>query len=48
MSTPTTATLQILDKEYRVSCTEEERAGLESSARFLDEKMQTIKTPVVS
>jgi len=43
MSTPTTATLQILDKEYRVSCTEEERAGLESSARFLDEKMQTIK-----
>ncbi len=48
MSTPTTATLQILDKEYRVSCTEEERAGLESSARFLDEKCKPLKTPVVS
>jgi len=43
MSTPMTVTLHILDKEYRVSCTETERAGLESSARFLDEKMQSIK-----
>ena len=43
MSTPMTVTLHILDKEYRVSCTEPERAGLESSARFLDEKMQSIK-----
>ena len=43
MSTPITASLHILDKEYRVSCTEEQRAGLESSARYLDEKMQTIK-----
>ncbi|MGB2269531.1 MAG: cell division protein ZapA, partial [Cycloclasticus pugetii] len=43
MSTSTTVTLHLLDKEYRVSCSENERAGLESSARFLDEKMQSIK-----
>jgi len=43
MTTPITVSLNILDKEYRVSCTENERAGLESSARFLDEKMQDIK-----
>ena len=36
MSTSTTVTLHLLDKEYRVSCSENERAGLESSARFLD------------
>ena len=43
MSTPITVSLHILDKEYRVSCSETERAGLESSARFLDDKMQDIK-----
>ena len=43
MSTPITVSLHILDKEYRVSCSEAERAGLESSARFLDDKMQDIK-----
>lgn len=43
MSASKTVSVTILDKEYRVSCTEEERPGLESSARFLDEKMQAIK-----
>ncbi|MBL4744292.1 MAG: cell division protein ZapA [Cycloclasticus sp.] len=43
MTTAITVSLNILDKEYLVSCTEPERAGLESSARFLDEKMQSIK-----
>lgn len=43
MTTSNTVSVTILDKEYRVSCTEEERAGVEQSARFLDEKMQSIK-----
>lgn len=43
MTTSNTVSVTILDKEYRVSCTEEERAGVEKSARFLDEKMQSIK-----
>jgi cell division protein ZapA len=43
MTNPITVSLHILDKEYRVSCSEEERVGLESSAHFLDEKMQSIK-----
>ncbi len=43
MTAPLTISLHILDKEYRVSCSEAERRGLESSARFLDEKMQSIK-----
>ncbi|MEH6502404.1 MAG: cell division protein ZapA [Cycloclasticus sp.] len=43
MTTSNTVSVTILDKEYRVSCTEEERAGVEQSARFLDEKMQAIK-----
>ncbi|PHS73179.1 MAG: cell division protein ZapA [Cycloclasticus sp.] len=43
MSSANTVSVTILDKEYRVSCTEDERRGLESSARFLDEKMQAIK-----
>ncbi|HIF18802.1 MAG TPA: cell division protein ZapA [Cycloclasticus sp.] len=43
MATPITVALNILDKEYRVSCSQGERAGLEASARFLDDKMQDIK-----
>jgi len=43
MPSSMTVTLNILDKEYRVSCSEDEREELEFSARFLDEKMQTIK-----
>lgn len=41
--TTNTVAVTILDKEYRVSCSDEEKAGLEKSARFLDDKMQAIK-----
>lgn len=43
MPSPITVSLHILDKEYRVSCKEDERAELETSARYLDGKMQGIK-----
>ncbi len=43
MATSSTVAFNILDKEYRVSCSEAERPKLEESARFLDDKMQTIK-----
>ncbi len=43
MATPNTVSVTILDKEYRVSCAEDERLGLEKSAQFLDGKMQSIK-----
>ena len=39
MSIPNTVSVTILDKEYRVSCAEDERLGLEKSAQFLDGKM---------
>lgn len=37
---PVPVSIQILDKEYMVSCTEEEREGLMESARYLDRKMR--------
>lgn len=43
MSQPNTVSVQILDKEYRVSCPADERANLESAARFLDGKMREIR-----
>jgi len=43
MTTPKMVSLNILDKEYQVSCSDADRPILEESARFLDEKMQTIK-----
>ena len=43
MSTSKTMSVVILDKEYRVSCPDEEREDLQSAAQFLDEKMQLIK-----
>lgn len=43
MAIPNTVSVTILDKEYRVSCPEDERLGLEKSAQFLDGKMQSIK-----
>lgn len=43
-STPTsTITVSILDKEYRVSCAEEEGAELQASARLLHERMSRIR-----
>ncbi|ORU90382.1 MAG: Z-ring-associated protein ZapA [Cycloclasticus sp. symbiont of Poecilosclerida sp. M] len=43
MSTPVTVTVNILDKEYRISCTEDERLSLETSAQYLDNKMSEIR-----
>lgn len=41
--TPETVTVSILDKEYRVACSESERAGLQASARLLHERMSRIR-----
>ncbi|RLA20788.1 MAG: cell division protein ZapA [Gammaproteobacteria bacterium] len=35
--------LSILDKEYVVSCSEEEAPGLRAAARYLDTKMREIR-----
>ena len=40
---PTPVTVNILGKEYRVSCPQEEREGLLQSAAYLDEKMREIR-----
>lgn len=36
-------TVQILDKDYLVSCPEDERAALVASAQYLDGKMREIR-----
>ncbi len=36
-------TIQILDKEYRVSCSEEERKALLESAHYLNQKMKEVR-----
>lgn len=36
-------TIRILDKEYQIACSEEERHALLDSARFLDQKMKDIR-----
>lgn len=36
-------TIRILDKEYQIACSDEERHALMDSARFLDQKMKEIK-----
>ena len=36
-------TIHILDKEYMISCTEEERHDLQRSADYLDTKMREIR-----
>ena len=33
----------ILDKEYRVACSEDEQAGLQASAKLLNERMAKIR-----
>ncbi|SDK01492.1 cell division protein ZapA [Microbulbifer yueqingensis] len=42
-ATQETVTVTILDKEYRVACTDEERAELQASARLLNERMSRIR-----
>ncbi len=43
MSNPSTVVVNILDKEYQVSCPEDEVEALTKSARFLDQKMAEIR-----
>lgn len=44
MTQPNTVTVHILDKEYCIACPAEERANLESAARYLDGKMREIRS----
>jgi cell division protein ZapA len=44
MSSPVSVTVNILDKEYQISCNEEEKKSLLSSAAYVDEKMREIKS----
>ncbi|GGK03353.1 cell division protein ZapA [Pseudomonas matsuisoli] len=44
MSQSNTVTVHILDKDYCISCPADERANLESAARYLDGKMREIRT----
>ncbi|MCH9692403.1 MAG: cell division protein ZapA [Gammaproteobacteria bacterium] len=37
-------TVSILDKEYRVTCPEKDRAGLEASVNLLNERMEPIRS----
>lgn len=46
MSDQIPCTVTILDKEYRVSCGENEKKGLIESARYLDEKMKSLKSEI--
>ncbi|WP_044873140.1 cell division protein ZapA [Pseudomonas sp. LFM046] len=44
MTQSNTVTVQILDKEYCIACPADERANLESAARYLDGKMREIRS----
>lgn len=44
MTQPNTVTVHILDKDYCIACPADERANLESAARYLDGKMREIRT----
>ncbi len=44
MSQANTVTVHILDKEYCIACPADERANLESAARYLDGKMREIRS----
>lgn len=43
MSTATSVTVRILDKDYQVACPEEERMALMKSAEFLNQRMREIR-----
>jgi len=43
MSEATTVSVKILDKEYQVSCQQEEVEALSASARYLDQQMRQIR-----
>jgi len=39
-------TVKVLDKEYRVSCPENEKNSLLNAAQYLDQKMKTLKDSI--
>lgn len=43
MSSQDPVAVNILDREFLVACTPEERSGLLAAARYLDEKMREIR-----
>ena len=43
MTQPQTVTVKILDKDYPIHCPPQQRANLESAARYLDGKMREIR-----
>ena len=43
MSSATTVSVKILDKEYQVACPPEEVDALSASARYLDQQMHVIR-----
>lgn len=43
MTQPQTVTVQIFDKEYPINCPPQQRANLESAARYVDGKMREIR-----
>ena len=43
MSTKSTVEVKILDKEYLVTCPQQEQEALQRSARHLDQKMREIR-----
>ncbi|WIO74157.1 cell division protein ZapA [Porticoccaceae bacterium LTM1] len=44
MTSPNSTNIRILDKEYQVNCSPEERPALLQSAQSLDQRMRNIKT----
>lgn len=44
MDISSTASVKILDKEYRISCPREEEASLQRAAHYLNDKMREIKS----
>lgn len=46
MSEQIPCTVTIMDKEYRVSCSADEEQSLIESARYLDEKMKSLKSEI--
>ena len=44
MDKPVAVTVEILGKDYKISCEEDEKDALVASARYLDEKMQDVKS----
>jgi cell division protein ZapA len=43
MSTPTTVTVNILDKDYQVACPPDQERALIDAARHLDKKMRGVR-----